>query len=55
MKFLENATFVSQSPNSFKIRGKLNGDRYQSENIQLITNVNGVPKKDSMLWKESER
>jgi hypothetical protein len=45
MKFLENATFVSQSPNSFKIRGKLNGDRYQSENIQLITNVNGVPKK----------
>ena len=45
IKFLENATFVSQSPNSFKIRGKLNGDRYQSENIQLITNVNGVPKK----------
>lgn len=52
IKFLENATFVSQSPNSFKIRGaKLNdisdssNDNYHTENIQLITNVNGVPKK----------
>jgi len=45
ISFLENATFVSQSPNSFKIRGKLYDEDYQSENIQLITNVNGVPKK----------
>jgi len=51
--FLKNATFVSQSPNSFKIRGVLNDYDYdydynyiyESENIQLITNVNGVPKK----------
>ena len=44
---LENANFTSQSPNSFKIKGKnryLDKD-YNSENIYLITTVNGSPKK----------
>ena len=51
---LKNANFTSQSPNSFKIKGKIlnEGDyisntniRYDSENIYLITTVNGSPKK----------
>ena len=42
---LENANFTSQSPNSFKIKGENIGTRYDSENIFLITVVNGSPKK----------
>ena len=42
---LENANFTSQSPNSFKIKGKGLDDYYDSENIYLITTVNGSPKK----------
>ena len=45
MEFLYNATFVRQSPNSFQIKGEELDNDYVSENIQLITNVNGVPKK----------
>ena len=41
---LENANFTSQSPNSFKIKADDKG-RYDSENIYLITTVNGSPKK----------
>ena len=45
-KILENANFTSQSPNSFKIKGELDDRyRYDSENIYLITTVNGSPKK----------
>ena len=40
---LENANFTSQSPNSFKIKAEDSG--YESENIYLITTVNGSPKK----------
>jgi hypothetical protein len=40
---LENANFTSQSPNSFKIKVEDSG--YESENIYLITTVNGRPKK----------
>ena len=42
---LENANFTSQSPNSFKIKGENIGTRFDSENIFLITAVNGSPKK----------
>ena len=42
---LENANFTSQSPNSFKIKGNALDDDYDSENIYLITTVNGSPKK----------
>ena len=44
-EILEKANFTSQSPNSFKIKGK--GLYYDddSENIYLITTVNGSPKK----------
>lgn len=45
---LENANFTSQSPNSFKIKGKsdsIHNTNYDSENIYLITTVNGSPKK----------
>ena len=42
---LENANFTSQSPNSFKVKGENIGTRYDSENIFLITTVNGSPKK----------
>ena len=45
---LENANFTSQSPNSFKIKGKSNyiqNTYYDSEKIYLITTVNGSPKK----------
>ena len=52
---LKNANFTSQSPNSFKIKGKIligrnyyddsDDIRYDSENIYLITTVNGSPKK----------
>ena len=45
---LENANFTSQSPNSFKIKGKSKSiyyTNYDSENIYLITTVNGSPKK----------
>ena len=44
-KILENANFTSQSPNHFKIKAKNIGDDYDSENIYLITTVNGSPKK----------
>ena len=47
---LENSTFISQSPNSFKIKGNINNiddndQTYDSENIYLITKVNDSPKK----------
>ncbi len=44
-KILRNANFTSQSPNSFKIKGNGLSDSYDSENIYLITTVNGSPKK----------
>ena len=44
-KILRNANFTSQSPNSFKIKAKELSDNYESENIHLITIVNGSPKK----------
>ena len=45
-RVLKKANFTSQSPSSFKIKGKgLNDDYYDSENIYLITTVNGSPKK----------
>ena len=42
---MENANFTSQSQNSFKIKAKELSDNYESENIHLITIVNGSPKK----------
>jgi len=42
---LKNANFTTQSPNSFKIKGKGLRGGYDSENIYLITTVNGSPKK----------
>ena len=42
---LRNANFTNQSPNSFKIKGRGLNDDYDSENIYLITTVNGSPKK----------
>lgn len=46
---LKNANFTSQSPNYFKIKADdlddRYGDYYDSENIYLITTVNGSPKK----------
>jgi len=44
-KILKNANFTSQSPNSFKIKGKGLYDDDDSENIYLITTVNDSPKK----------
>ena len=44
-KILRNANFTSQNPNSFKIKGNGLSDSYDSENIYLITTVNGSPKK----------
>jgi hypothetical protein len=44
-KILKNANFTSQSPNSFKIKGKGLDYDDDSENIYLITTVNGSPKK----------
>ena len=41
---LKNANFTSQSPNYFKIKAD-NKRGYDSENIYLITTVNGSPKK----------
>ena len=41
-----NSTFVSKSLDSFKIKvGANTGDYYKSNNIELITMVNGYPKK----------
>ena len=42
---IKNANFTNQSPNSFKIKGESIKTRYDSENIYLITTVNGSPKK----------
>ena len=42
---LRNATFVNQSPNYFKIRGKDTRYLYDSNNIELITIINGNPTK----------
>ena len=44
-EILKNANFTSQSPNSFKIKGDVLRGSYDSENIYLITTVNGSPKK----------
>ena len=41
---LKNANFTSQSPNYFKIKADDKGG-YDSENIYLITTVNGSPRK----------
>lgn len=49
---LENAVLISQTPTSFKIKGEIKPfsgtagkNNYISENIELITNVNGILKK----------
>lgn len=45
ISFLQNASFVTKNENSFIIKGKpLNGIA-QSKNVELITLVNGYPKK----------
>ena len=45
-EILGNSTFVSKSLNSFKIKGgRYISDYYKSNNIELITMVNGYPKK----------
>ena len=44
-RVLKKANFTSQSQNSFKIKAKELSDNYESENIHLITIVNGSPKK----------
>ena len=44
-RVLKNANFTSQSPNSFKIKVPRKYSGYDSENIYLITTVNGSPKK----------
>ena len=44
-EILRNATFVNQSPNYFKIRGKDTRYLYDSNNIELITIINGNPTK----------
>ena len=47
-EILEDAVLISQSPNSFKIKGKEEDeeecDLEDSENIQLITTINGISK-----------
>lgn len=44
--FLQNASFVTKNENSFIIKGKpLNGYIVESNNVELITLVNGYPKK----------
>lgn len=47
-KILKDAVLISQSPNSFKIKGKEEDeeecDLEDSENIQLITTINGISK-----------
>ena len=53
IKILRNATFINNSPNSFKIKGDLfNFVQYyykdrntKSENIELIAMINGIPTK----------
>ena len=53
IKILRNATFINNSPNSFKIKGDLFNfveyyykDIYtKSENIELIAMINGIPTK----------
>ena len=53
IKILRNATFINNSPNSFKIKGDLfnfveyySKDRNtKSENIELIAMINGIPTK----------
>ena len=45
-KILKNSYFVSKSLNSFKIKdGVENGNIFESNNIDLITMINGYPKK----------
>ena len=52
-KILKNANFTSQSPNFFKIKADpIYG--YDSENIYLITTVNGSPKKISCSGKSDK-
>ena len=41
---LENATFVNEGSNYFKIKGENLGRKYNSENIQLIVSQNGNQK-----------
>ena len=49
---LRNATFVNQSPNYFKIRGK--GYLEDSNNIELITIINGNPTKIQCKGKDEQ-
>ena len=42
---LRNATFINKSPNYFKIRGEYSRYLYDSNNIELITIINGNPTK----------
>lgn len=51
IEILENAVLISQSPTSFKIKGEHVCDEYASENIELITNVNGFQKKIPCIGK----
>ena len=51
---LRNATFVNQSPNYFKIRGKYTRYLYDSNNIELITIINGNPTKIQCKGKDEQ-
>ena len=51
-EILRNATFVNQSPNYFKIRGK--GYLEDSNNIELITIINGNPTKIQCKGKDEQ-
>jgi hypothetical protein len=42
---MQNASFVTKNENSFIIKGKQLNDIAQSKNVELITLVNGYPKK----------
>ena len=45
ISFLQNASFVTKNENSFIIKGKSLNGIAQSKNVELITLVNGYPKK----------
>jgi len=53
--FLQNASFVTKNENSFIIKGKpLNGHLVKSNNVELITLVNGYPKKIPCIVYEND-
>ena len=51
---LRNATFINKSPNYFKIRGKYSRYLYDSNNIELITIINGNPTKIQCKGKDEQ-